>query len=137
MHSDLAAANATSDLFFVTQSDPVEFADRQRRRREINTEHELFKWRAWLIHHLDETLAKSDEDVGQAAVIAWLFPTGAHSRANREAAAIPRRAMLAAVQGDVALQVAMRKAFDRVASALGLVERGGALRWRRSLRGGP
>ena len=130
MHSDLASATATSDLFFVTQSDPVEFADRKRRQREIQTEHELVKWRAWLINNLDKTLELSAADVGEPAIIAWLFPTGAHSRANPEAAAIPRRAMRAAVQGDAALQEAMRKAFDRVVCALGLVERDGALWWR-------
>jgi hypothetical protein len=130
MHTDITSANATSDLFFVTQSDPLELADRKRRQREISTEANLVKWRVWLIYNLDAALALSDLEFGQAAVIAWCFPTGKHSRANRDAAAIPRLAMRTAVQGEPALQVAMLKSFDRFVALLGLVESDGALRWR-------
>jgi len=130
MHRDLGSANTSNDLFYDTTGDPVAFGEQRRLRKEASVEADIAKWRVWLIYNLDATLALSDLELGQPAVIAWLFPTGAHSRANRDAAAIPRTAMRDLVSGDPALQVAMFKSFDRFMSLLGLVERNGALRWR-------
>ena len=127
---DLAAASAVTDRIVATDVDPLELAERLHREREERNRASIEKWRAWLAENLDRVLSLGDEEVSDPKVVVWLFPIGKQSRTDPGAPAITRGALRELVQGDPALKHAMRHAFYRLMTALGLQERAGALEWR-------